>query len=316
MSLQVSFRLLEDRRQASAARRNSDRATVRSPSRPRAGRRAVQVKQIEVASGAPDASPLARAMPGTEGATASASSIVPAGPRLNGVVTRLIRSKRLPSGTALGIVRSAAFDGWSKGKRADGTSATVDEAAVSFLNARNLQAHLVPGDHLFWLADVCEEHQASLQKQDEVEYSVEPRRVEDDSERVCDMAVNIVRIRQARVNQPTARWQPPPMPSATDAPRKAPKFSGTAAIVVPGPAKGAVSFQAGRGRPLADPASRVSAFRFDDQAVKAAFIPNVASLESFRTCQSSGDLAVLMSDGGTVFRSIQQSVQLPEPECL
>lgn len=118
--------------------------------------------------------------------------------------------------------------------------------------------------------------------------------LEEGDTQTLEMAVDVVLLRSSRPAVPAARWQPPAAgpyaagPRSGSGARKAPKFQGTSTVVVPGPEKGEVGFQAGRGRALPEaPKQRVDSFRFEDVVSASAFVPK-SNASSCSHADSSG----------------------------
>lgn len=184
--------------------------------------------------------------------------------RVRGTIQRIIRNaKKLPAGSVLGVVRKTEHDTW--GKRKVDTAADHNRRAISeMLQIKGINVEMFEGDVLFWLTDVAPSVRDTLKKRDEVEYAVVSRPLQDGDDVLADMAVDMVRVRPHRPNLSSSsigKWAPPlpkpPGERSTPSPlngshteRRAPKFSGTTSIVVPGPEKGAIGFAAGRGRSM------------------------------------------------------------------
>jgi hypothetical protein len=224
--------------------------------------------------------------------------------RVRGSVIRILKkSKRLPPGITLGVLRSASNENWAKAKQAITTPDTHPMAGI--LKDKGLGLHALPGDILFWSTDVrSAEHRDVLQKNDEVEYSVVLRPLEEGDAHAVSMAIDIALVRAVRPAQTgsAAKWQPPTGPfaaaprSVPGAMRKAPKFSGSSTVVVPGPEKGVTGFQAGRGRPLDEPKKRIHSFRFEDVVSASAFVPKSGAADSAQgTVDERAPLATMLT---------------------
>jgi hypothetical protein len=241
---------------------------------------------VSAANGATTAGAAATLMP-----AAPPPELPPASKRVRGTVTRLLKkSKRLPAGVYLGVLRSASNENWARPKAAEGASPRARDAPSlpQLVKNKGLGAlQVFTGDVLFWSTDVAKgEQRDALQRHDEVEYVVVPWPLEQGDTHRVDMAFDVSLVRASRPAQP-AKWQPPATPhpasgggggltaaaAAGDTARKAPKFYGAAAVQVPGPEKGSTGFGAGRGRAITPPKARIESFRFEDVVSAHAFVP-------------------------------------------
>jgi hypothetical protein len=208
----------------------------------------------------------------------------PTGKRLRGSIVRIAKKgKRLPVGIALGVLRSATNENWAKAKQSDGATSTVHPASA-LLKEKGLNIPLIPGDVLFWSTDVkLPEGRETLQRNDEVEYAIVARPLEEGDAHLLDFAVDIALVRAHRpATHQAPKWQPPSVPilphNSVAGGRRAKYFS-SATCVVPGPEKGAVGFQAGRGRAINGLKEKVESFRLEDVLTASEFVPKGAAGE-------------------------------------
>lgn len=220
--------------------------------------------------------------------------------RVRGTVVRVLKkSKRLPAGLWLGVLRSVSNENWARPKAAapDATAATpaIDpHATANLLKEKGLAVHAAPGDVLFWSSDVASaEVRGALQKNDEVEYIVVSRPLEEGDAQSVEMALDVALVRSGRSAQSSApKWQPPAAPftaggrgsgaaGAAPAARKPNQYKGVPNVVVPGPEKGTTGFAAGRGRPIDKTAKKTAAplgtFRLEDVVGANEFVPKRAA---------------------------------------
>lgn len=187
------------------------------------------------------------------------------------------KGKRFPAGIALGVLRSATNENWAKGKQRDGAVCTV-HPATALLKEKGLNIPLTPGDVLFWSTDVTlPEGREMLQRNDEVEYAIVNRSLEEGDTVMLEFAIDITLVRAHRPStQQALKWQPPAVPSLTHSSAagvRRVKYLSSATCVVPGPEKGAIGFQAGRGRSIDGLKERVESFRLEDVITASEFVP-------------------------------------------
>ena len=203
--------------------------------------------------------------------------------RVRGSVVRLLKKgKRLPAGSALGVLRSVTNENWARPKQGAEAAPAVHPATAALREKGLSLPQLSPRDVLFWTADLAnKEHRDALQRNDELEYAVVQRSLDAGDEEAFDFAVDIELVRAHRPATAAPKWQPPVGPVAprlsSGNGRRVNKFSGSATVVVPGPEKGAAGFQAGRGRSIEGLKHKVNSFRLEDVVSASEFVPRSAA---------------------------------------
>ena len=228
------------------------------------------------------------------------------GKRVRGSVVRIIKkNKRLPNGIWLGLARTTSNESWTRGKGAAVGDSNDPFTISNLLKQKGLNTPAIAADVLFWSTDIPEnEHREALQRNDEIEYAVTQRPIEEGDSQLIGTAKKVALVRAHRpapaascpghsaplsgAGNSSGKWQPSSMPGAASA-RKAPKFQGASAINVPGPDKGAVGFTMGRGKTVPEPKKgSLGGFSFDKVLNASAFVP-----------KRSGNLDSVSADAGT-----------------